>query len=77
MGSAAVLTTLASLPDLPPLAWLALAVLGYALATGVLYALAEYVRHQRERHDLIVEAHRLRLEYRRKGQRVGKAQRKG
>lgn len=74
MGSTLTLAVFASLPELPLLLWLALAVLGYVLVTGVLYALAEDVQHQRERHDLVVEARRRRIEYRQKGQQVGKAQ---
>lgn len=43
--------------------WLALAVMGYALVTCTLVVLAERTRQFKQRHDLLVETKRLRIEY--------------
>ena len=63
--------TLATIPQLPTLAWLTLAALAYLLITCVLNTVATAIRDEQARHDLIVEARQRRLSYRHKGQRIG------
>lgn len=49
--------------DLPMIAWVFLALTGYALVTCVLATLAGKVRYERQRHDLIRHARLRRQEY--------------
>ena len=45
------------------LLWLALALLAYCLVTGILLTLAVRSRYVMQRHELILETKRLRMEY--------------